>query len=63
VTRWGFTYLAGDLECSIFEGLVEVEQLVVDNLRHTLDCDDRIGMQVESASSMHPKGSHNHDTI
>jgi hypothetical protein len=51
------------LGCNIFEGPVEVGQLVVDNRRHTLDYDGHIGMMVEFVSLMHPKDSRNHDRI
>jgi hypothetical protein len=46
---------------NIFEVPAEVEQLAVDSPRHILDYDDRIDMQVEFVSLMHPEGSHNHD--
>jgi hypothetical protein len=61
--RRNSTHLVGDLGYNIFEDLVEVEQLAVGILPHILGCDDRIGTQVESASLMHPRDSHNHDKI
>ncbi len=59
---YNLTYLVGDSGYNIFEGLVEVGELAMDNLRHNLGCDGR-SMQVESVSLMHPRGSRNHDRI